>query len=198
MNRERTIIGSRAGRDRHLPGEAGVWLFVLGDMCVFAVFFGIFVIYRSRNVELYVRSQAELNQDYGAINTLLLLASSWFVAMAVNAGRSLNTMRATRLFTAAIGCGLGFVIVKYLEWSQKLVNGLGLTTNEFFTFYYMLTGIHLLHVIIGLLVLFILRAKSKTPLATAGDLILLESGATYWHMVDVLWIVLFPLIYLLK
>jgi nitric oxide reductase NorE protein len=182
----------------HIPGEVGIWVFVLGDMCAFAVFFNIFMLYRAKDVELFAQSQSQLNQNYGAINTLLLLASSWFVVRAMSAARSLDTRRAPRYFEAAIACGFGFMVVKYLEWSEKITHGVTVITNDFFSFYYMLTGIHFLHVIFGMLLLFFLRAKSKKGLETAGDLVALESGATYWHMVDVLWIVLFPLIYLLK
>ncbi|WP_428312977.1 cytochrome c oxidase subunit 3 family protein [Hydrocarboniphaga sp.] len=182
----------------HLPGEAGIWVFVLGDMSVFALMFGTFLYYRALDVDLYMRSQATLNQHFGAINTLLLLASSWFVVMGVDAARQQRTRAAPGFFGGALLCGFGFATVKFFEYHEKISAGLTLTTNGFYTYYYMLTGLHFAHVSIGLALLGFMWAKSRRPLTEPKQFMLLESGATYWHMVDVLWIVLFPLIYLLK
>ncbi|MDB5968354.1 MAG: hypothetical protein JWQ90_804 [Hydrocarboniphaga sp.] len=182
----------------HVPGETGIWVFVLGDMSVFALMFGTFLYYRALDVDLYMRSQATLNQNFGAINTLLLLASSWFVVMGVDAARQRRTRAASTLFASAFVCGIGFAVVKFFEYHEKISAGLTLTTNGFYSYYYMLTGLHFAHVSIGLVLLGFMWAKSRKPLTEAKQIMLLESGATYWHMVDVLWIVLFPLIYLLK
>lgn len=182
----------------HVPGEVGIWVFIMGDMMIFGILFCTFLFYRAEAVDLYIQSQTTLNQNYGAINTLLLLASSWFVVMGVESARRFRTQMATSLLSAALACGIGFGVVKFLEYGEKIQAGLTLTTNDFYMFYYMLTGIHFLHVIIGLVVLGFLISKVRKPLNKPGDMMVLESGASYWHMVDVLWIVLFPLIYLLK
>ena len=182
----------------HVPGEVGIWVFIMGDMMIFGILFCTFLFYRAEDVELYIQSQSTLNQNYGAINTLFLLASSWFVVMGVEAARRFKTQLATAMLGSAFACGIGFGVVKILEYSEKVQAGLTLTTNDFYMFYYMLTGIHFLHVIIGLVVLAFLVNKVRRPLNKPGELMVLESGASYWHMVDVLWIVLFPLIYLLK
>jgi len=190
-----------------VPGEVGIWVFILGDMVIFGLFFIVFVYYRGLDVELYMQSQATLNQNYGAINTLFLLASSWFVAMAVDNMRSKTPRLAPRFFTLAMLCGLGFAVVKILEYREKITVGITLITNDFYMYYYIFTGLHFLHVLIGMGVLVFLWFKAKAAVQRKGDLpiadkakemMLIESGASYWHMVDLLWIVLFPLLYLMK
>src|SRR5690606_18034539 len=133
------------------------------DMMIFALFFGVFVFYRGHDLETYVQSQALLNQNYGAINTLFLLASSWFVVMGVNSARERDTRAAPRFLTAAFLCALGFAVVKFLEYGEKIAAGITLTTNDFFMFYYMLTGLHFVHVIIGMVILGFLIKRTTKP-----------------------------------
>ncbi|MGB0956143.1 MAG: cytochrome c oxidase subunit 3 [Panacagrimonas sp.] len=189
---------ARSGKPRHLPGEPGVWIFILGDMTIFALFFMTFIFYRAQDPALFLESRTHLNQHFGALNTLLLLASSWFVIMAVNAARKRMTHIATRLFSAAWLCGLGFVVVKYFEWGEKISAGITLTTNDFFMYYYVFTGIHLLHLLIGLGVLAFLISISRRGNFDDRNMMMLEGGASFWHMVDLLWIVLFPLLYMFQ
>ena len=187
----------RGGPAKRLPGEEGIWAFVLGDMVMFSLFFGTFLFYRNEQTELFTQSQLLLNQHYGVINTLLLLTSSWFVATAVFLYRKNETERAAHMIAPAFLCGVGFVIIKIIEFSEKFSAGITLNTNDFFILYFMFTGIHLVHVLIGLVVLlFLWHAARHAPDGSA--IRTLENGATFWHMVDLLWIVLFPLIYLLK
>lgn len=166
-------------------------------MAVFALFFAVFAFYRGENIEMYESSQRALNQNFGAINTLLLLASSWFVVLGMKLGRTGKARAAANLLTLAALCGIGFGISKIFEYSEKVHDGITLTTNEFFMFYYVLTGIHMMHVTIGLGILSFmilqLRRSNEQP-----NMMMLESGATFWHMVDLLWIVLFPLLYLMR
>ena len=182
----------------HLPGEIGIWMFIVGDLIMFSLCFGTFVFYRSQNVELYAEAQNLLNQTYGLLNTLLMLTSSWFVALAVKEVRARQYELGARRFLAACLCGIGFVMVKYFEYSEKFTAGITLETNEYFMYYYLFTGIHLLHVIIGLGVLvFCLKTTQKITFS-GSDLTHLESGASFWHLVDMLWIVLFALLYLMR
>ncbi|MEX1667407.1 cytochrome c oxidase subunit 3 family protein [Zhongshania guokunii] len=185
-------------KEKHIPGEAGIWIFVLGDMFIFGLFFVTFAYYRSFDLELFQSSQAQLNQNWGALNTVLLLTSSWFVVLGMSAVRKGLRGMARKCLSLAWLCGLGFGIVKIFEYGEKIEHGINLTTNDFFMYYYIFTGIHFLHLIIGMGVLtyMILRLRHNKPLK--DDLALLESGATYWHMVDLLWIVLFSILYLIK
>lgn len=193
-----TASSVAATRDKkHIPGEAGVWVFIMGDMLIFALFFAVFAFYRGEQAEVFDVSQATLNVNFGAFNTLLLLTSSWFVVMAVNAARHQLRRQARNLFFLAFACGGGFAAVKIIEYSEKVQAGYYLTTNDFYMYYYIFTGLHFVHVIIGMVLLGFVMLRLSGE-AREGDIAFFEVGASYWHMVDVLWIILFPLIYLLK
>ena len=183
-----------------LPGEPGVWILILGDMALFAIFFGVFSYYRSLDPAGYAVAQAQLNPSFGVLNTLLLLASSWFVAFGVHCAR--ETQEAARnaapCFALAGACGLGFAVVKFFEYGEKIAAGITLSTHDFFMYYYMFTGIHFFHVIVGMVVLLFLWRRARAGVRSSGELMFVESGASYWHMVDLLWIVLFSLLYLLR
>lgn len=198
MNNSPVLNSDNPKKTQHLPGEAGIWVFILGDMVVFALFFAVFAYYRSLDIQLYTESQSTLNQNYGVINTLLLLTSSWFVVLAVQGVRKNQNTMARLFFAAGFLCGSGFALVKILEYREKIQHGITMMTNDFYMYYYIFTGIHFLHVIIGLSILMFLLLKTKQYSFTTKDIQTFESGAAYWHMVDVLWIVLFSLLYLVK
>lgn len=181
----------------HIPGETGIWVFVLGDMCVFGLLFGCFLFYRGHDLPLYLESRLTLNQTLGVTNTLLLLTSSWFVALGVEAARR-QRRSAAHLFALGFACGAGFAAVKFVEYGEKIRAGITLTSNEFYTFYYMMTGLHFLHVVVGMVVLVFMWAKARGGRFAPRDQSMIEGGATYWHMVDLLWVVLFALLYLVR
>lgn len=187
-----------AAKEKHIPGEVGIWVFVLGDMFIFDLFFVTFAYYRNLDVALFQQSQAKLNQNWGALNTVLLLTSSWFVVIGMSATRQAYRRMARIFLSLAWLCGLGFGVVKFFEYGEKISHGITLTTNNFFMYYYIFTGIHFLHLLLGMGVLayMILRLGRNNTLAS--DLPVLESGASYWHMVDLLWIILFSILYLIK
>lgn len=189
---------SRHPEPRHIPGEAGLWVFIIGDLTVFAVFFGTYLAYRSQNTALYNASQLALNQTYGAVNTLLLLTSSLFVALGVNAVRHQAGTVAPKLFAGALACGLGFAAMKFLEYGEKFADGITPATDEFFVYYFILTGVHFFHVVLGIGVLTALIVKSRTRQGDVQRFVFIEGGACLWHMVDLLWIILFPLLYLVR
>jgi nitric oxide reductase NorE protein len=191
------------GVGRHTPGEVGAWVFILGDMVLFAVFFATYLVYRGHQRELFIQSQHRLVQGYGVINTLLLLTSSLFVVLAMRALRrdqaaGNGSKAASLLFGGALVCGLCFGGMKLLEWGDKLSVGLTPATNDFFMFFFTLTGLHFLHLLIGMVVLVCLMRVSRRPLLAAREFGYVEGGACFWHMVDLLWIVLFPLLYLVR
>lgn len=111
--------------------------------------------------------------------------------------RHLNR-QAALLFVLAACCGLGFSLVKVFEYSEKIAAGLVPVTNDFYMFYYILTGLHFVHVVIGMIVVLFMALRARRGVTRRADLSFLEGGASYWHMVDLLWVVLFPLIYLMK
>lgn len=189
---------------RRLPGEEGVWMFVLGDLLVFALFFATYLGYRAADPAGYADAQATLNTTIGLANTLALLTSSAAVALGVKALRSggVEAARAAWRWTmAAILLGLAFVAGKIIEYTEKFSAGVGVETSEFFMFFFMLTGIHLVHVLVGLGVLGALLAMlgraREAPIDATGRR-WAECAGIFWHMVDLLWIVLFTLFYLLR
>jgi nitric oxide reductase NorE protein len=191
-------IARREKVKAHVPGEPGVWMLIFGDLTVFGLFFLTFSYYRSQDLSLYVASQQTMHLGFGLINTLLLLTSSWFVARGVGEARQGHRILSRRLILGALACGIGFCVVKAFDYRETILAGTTLNANEFYTFYFMFTGIHLLHVIIGMGVLvFMLSVSSRTSLKVT-DISNLESGGVFWHMVDLLWIFLFALFYILK
>jgi nitric oxide reductase NorE protein len=184
--------------DGHVPGEVGIWVFVLGDMLAFALFFGVFLYERGGEPAAFDEARHELTVGFAVANTLLLLTSSLLIAMAVRAVRSGARELAPRLIALAMVCGAAFVANKGIEYGEQLGAGRTPATSDFFMFFFMLTGIHLAHVLIGLVVLGYLWRVARRPVTAAADLRAIESGASYWHMVDLLWIVLFPLLYLVS
>lgn len=181
---------------RHVPGEEGVWVFIGGDLVVFAVFFITYAVARQQELALFESSQALLDRGLGLLNTLLLLTSSFFVAQAVAAVRREDS-NARPLLLIAILLGTGFVIVKGFEYSAKIAQGFTLNSNSFSIYYYMFTGIHLLHVLIGLGVLCFALSRFDRNGRMQGGVALIEGSGAFWHLVDLLWIILFALLYLL-
>jgi nitric oxide reductase NorE protein len=197
---ENTAVAPKEGekRKRHIPGEEGVWVFIMGDMTVFAVFFATFLYYRGQQVELFDQGARTLKQSYGVINTLLLLTSSLLVVMGVRAVRRKLSHIAPWLFAGAMCCGLGFTGMKFLEYGEKLSHGITPATNNFYMYYFILTGLHFFHLLLGMGVLTFLTRMARKPELTAKQFGFVEGGACFWHMVDLLWIVLFPLLYLVQ
>jgi nitric oxide reductase NorE protein len=183
---------------RRIPGEEGIWVFVLGDMTVFAVFFATFMYSRGKNPDTFARDHASLNVALGTVNTVLLLTSSLFVVLAVQRVLTGAHRSAPRLFSAALACGLGFVVVKAVEWSHLFGEGKTVGSGEFYSYYFMFTGIHLAHVLIGCAVLSRLIVMTRQPELTRRAPMLCEAGGIFWHMVDLLWVVLFALFYLMR
>lgn len=185
-------------KHRHLPGEAGIWVMVIADMIVFSLFFAIFFVHRAANLDVFAQSQATMTRGFGLLNTVLLLTSSWFVASAVSQAQR-HEMKFTRpLLYGGIVCGVAFIISKIFEYSEKISENITLNTNEFYTFYYMFTGIHLVHVVIGLGVLIFIAVLTEPRTLTTKEIAALESGALFWHLVDLLWVVLFAILYLVR
>jgi nitric oxide reductase NorE protein len=177
------------GTAKHrVPGEPGLWVFILGDMTMFAVFFTVFAWKAHEDRPGFASAAQQLHVPIGVTNTLVLLLGSYLVAAALHAGRADNLGSQRRLLLGAMACAGLFAVLKAIEWSAELGAGHTPTSSSFFTFYYVLCGVHLLHVAIGTLLLAIWRRTSSKGL-------LAECAATYWHMVDLLWIVIFTLLY---
>jgi nitric oxide reductase NorE protein len=182
--------------ETHLPGDINMWVFVLGDLVIFGVYFIVFMVYRIHERNLFLESQRHLNLTTGAVNTLVLLTSSRFVAAGVQAARANDHRRAERQISLGIVCAVVFVAIKAGEWAVEISHGHTLAQNNFFMFYFALTGIHLFHVLVGLLILAIVLYDQRTP--GLRRVSFAEAGATYWHMVDVVWVAIFAVVYLMR
>lgn len=189
------VAGTPTDSDRRLPGDSGMWLFVIGDMFFFLVYFVIFMVYRHWHPALFLDSQRHLDLTSGVVNTLVLLASSCLVALGVEAARAGRVRRAAALVTSAAGCGVLFMAVKAFEWVRLTHAGYAFTHNDFFMFYFALTGVHLFHVLMGLVVLAVVRREVRSTSVRPN---VVEAGAVFWHMVDLLWVVLFALLYVMR
>jgi nitric oxide reductase NorE protein len=186
------IDTNAAAPARKVPGEEGIWVFVIGDMAVFALFFGVFMYTRGHDPTAFSPGSPGLDRPLGALNTVLLLTGSLLVVLGTQ-----FRPRSSRLLLAAAGCGAGFVAIKAVEWSHLFAAGRTPQTNEFYSYYFIFTGIHLLHVLIGIAVLVRLAVLTSAPAPSKRTVSVVQSGGIFWHMVDLLWIVLFTLFYLL-
>jgi nitric oxide reductase NorE protein len=180
---------------RHVPGEPGVWVLILADMIVFGVFFIVYTHARTTHWGQFTAAQATLSRTTGLVNTLLLLLSSLVVALGVVAVRRGDTTWAPRFFAVGLLCGLAFAVNKVMEYATHLANGSTPASDDFYMYYFILTGIHATHLLIGMCVLGVLWYVAGKPTAQSR-IALVEGCASYWHLVDVLWVVLFPLLYL--
>ncbi|OSC28661.1 cytochrome c oxidase subunit 3 [Mycobacterium paraintracellulare] len=181
---------------RRLPGESGTWVFLLGDMLVFGAFFATFMVERDKAPELFDVARKTLHLGVGLANTLVLLTSSLFVVVALGALRSGAHRLARSVVSGAIACGATFIALKAFEYSSLVVDGHGIGANHFYLYYFILTGVHLFHVCVGMGVLTFLLTQTGRPELGATRMAVVEGGACFWHLVDLLWIVLFPLLYL--
>ena len=187
-----------ASTTKRLPGDLAIWIFILAEMLAFAVFFSAYAFARAKNVEMFNLYQQTLDRNAGALNTLLLITGSWFVVLAVQAAHRDDSKAVSRNIALGFLCGGAFLVVKVFEYSAKFGAGISLSTNTFYMFYISLTFFHFMHVILGMVILAAIWLQSRKGAYTSHNAHGLESGAAYWHMVDLLWIILFPLVYVMR
>lgn len=171
-------------------------MLIAGDMLFFTLFFFAFAQGAGEQPAQFAAGHRLLDVCLGVVNTLLLLTSSLFVAIAVGRARSATRSARTAMRLAML-CGAGFVIVKIFEYSAKVGQGITPLSGEFFVYYYAFTGIHLFHVLLGLAALGWAQGQLASGPPADDRMPLLESAALFWHLVDLLWIVLFALFYVL-
>lgn len=184
------------------PGDFAIWIIIYVELVTFAALFIGYAFARRADVELFNQSQLLLDQRSGFINTLILITSSYFLVKAIQVIKTIDHEKASKLSSrwllAAIGLGSSFIVIKIMEFSDKFEQGITLSTNTFFMFYIILTAFHFMHVLLGLIILYAIYKKTKLGGYSKHDHRGMETGASYWHLVDLLWIVLFPLIYIMR
>ena len=187
--------------------KLGMWLFLFTEFLLFGGLFVVYAVYRSMNPEGFHLGSAELDLTVGAINTVFLLTSSLTVALSITALQKGNSKLAINLIMITILFAFAFMFNKYYEWTMKFEHGLfpgmehfnelPVGEKQFFNLYFMMTGLHALHVIIGAILLLVVAWGIKKGTINQKRYIYLENGGLYWHLVDVIWIYLFPLFYLI-
>jgi len=191
----------------HAGATLGMWLFLFTELILFGGLFLLYAAYLARYPHEFSAAGKELNIVFGAINTVVLLTSSLLAAMAVTATQRGQQRATVTLLGGTIGCALLFLGIKYVEWSAKIHHGIypgstRLTTGSpgesvFFSLYYLTTGLHGLHVLIGGSLLAFVALRVQQGRVNSNNYSWLENGALYWHLVDLIWIFIFPLYYLI-
>ena len=179
-----------------LVGDLAIWLVIGAELLTFALLFLSFAVVRWRQPALFAAGQQTLDLNAGAVNTALLVCGSAGVARAVQALRGPAPRRAAGWLLAALACGAGFLVLKSSEYAHQIAAGHDLSTDDFYMFYWLLTGFHYLHVVAAMVFLLALLPAVLRRGAAAQHAV--ETGAAFWHMVDLLWIVLFPLVYVMR
>ncbi|MBR0564890.1 cytochrome c oxidase subunit 3 family protein [Azoarcus sp. L1K30] len=180
-----------------LAGDLAIWIFILAELLAFGVFFAAYAFTRANHIALFDAEQQALHRGAGALNTVLLLTASYFVVRAVQAAEHRAAAIAARWLLAAIGCAGSFVVVKLFEYVAAFEQGISLSSSPFHMFYLSLTFFHFMHVILGMVILGALWRGAREGRYRPGDMNGLETGAAYWHMVDLVWLILFPLVYVI-
>lgn len=191
------VAKDRKPLNGRVPGEIGVWAFIGGDMMAFGLMFAVFMSARMDEPAVFEQSRKTLHLAFGAANTVLLLVGSLLVVRGIRALRT-GTGRAPLLFALCWLCGLAFVVNKFIEYSMVIGDGHQIGDNLFYGYYFILTAIHLLHLLLGMVGMAVTWRISRRKEHTAKDMRNVEAFGAYWHLVDLLWVVLFPLIYLMR
>jgi nitric oxide reductase NorE protein len=181
---------------RRVPGQPDMWAFVLFETLLFTSYFAVYLFNRAQNHELYLRSQGALDLRLGIFSTIMMLTSSWAIARCVQAARDGRYPAAMRNAFVTVACGLVFLGAKVFEWVTQVRRGNTFSTNDFFQHYYFLTAIHCLHLLIGFVAIGVVVYQLRSPARRCQQII--ETGATYWHTVDLLWILIFAMLYVVR
>lgn len=201
-----TAINHDEHRD-DLGSKLGMWLFIFTELLLFGGLFIVYSVYRYKHSMAFHIAAQELDVTIGTINTVILLVSSMTIAMSTTAIQKKDKKLTLALIGVTLVLALVFLVNKYFEWSGKISHGLfpgsivledlGQGDVLFFGLYFFMTGLHALHIIVGMVVLGVVFMRVKNDRLSFDNYQLLENGGLYWHLVDLIWIFLFPLFYLI-
>ncbi|WP_372752656.1 cytochrome c oxidase subunit 3 family protein [Labilibaculum sp.] len=203
-------MNNHANIDEHRDDEGaktGMWIFIFTELLLFGGLFIVYSVYRYLNPAAFHLAAEELDPFIGTVNTVILLVSSMTIAMSISAIQYKNKKFTLLLMGITIFLAIVFMVNKYIEWSGKISHGIYpgspslMETSQgeilFFGLYYAMTGLHALHIIIGVaFIAYVMRLVSKNEVQH-DNFIILENSGLYWHLVDLIWIFLFPLFYLI-
>ncbi len=194
MNSEVQQESAEANNLYYPPGGILIWIIIFLELITFGIAMISMAYYGRQEAVSFHESRLQLSAAYGLVNTIFLLTSGFFMAAAVNEFKNDQFSKARQYTGLAMVLGILFLILKSVEYSAKIDAGLTLGYNTFFSFYWLLTLFHVVHVIVGLVILSFFFIGIKNRSTVLEDL---EAGAAFWHMCDLIWILLFPVIYLL-
>lgn len=187
--------------------KMGMWIFLFTELLFFGGLFLLYAVYRSQYTPEFHLAAAELNRVLGSVNTLILITSSLTMALSIAAVKNAEKRLSIILQASTILLGVAFLFIKYFEWSAKISHGIYPGSPEllqqeqgnilFYSLYFVTTGLHALHVLVGIGVLLSMLILSLKDKINHKDFIKLENSGLYWHFVDIVWIYLFPLLYLI-
>ncbi len=190
-----------------LTSKTGMWFFLFTELLLFGGLFIVYSVYRYRNAVAFHLAAQELSVFIGTINTIILLISSTTIAMSITAIRKQNKKFAILLLGLTIILGLAFLVNKYFEWGEHFKEHIypgssilalrGHGDVLFYGLYFFMTGLHALHIIIGLIFILVVTISILRNKINSDNYVLLENSGLYWHLVDLIWIFLFPLFYLI-
>lgn len=190
-----------------VASKTGMWLFLFTEMLLFAGLFIVYSVYRFKNQEAFHQAAFELDVTIGTINTIILLVSSMTIAMSISALKKKKKNFSLILLGITFLLGLIFLVNKYFEWGGKISHGIfpgsetltarGQGDVLFFGLYYFMTGLHALHIVIGMVFIIFVFVYVQKEKLSHDNFALLENSGLYWHLVDLIWIYLFPLFYLI-
>lgn len=172
-----------------LPGELMMWVLIVSELLVFGAGLTAFLGVRLTDPVGFAESQDYLHRTGAALNTIVLVTSGFLAAKALQWRDIGDRLKARLALVSAAALGVVFLVIKGVEYADKAAQGIGPETNSFFTFYYLLTGFHAAHVVAGIVILLLVAWKDEPAN--------IETGAAFWHMVDLVWVLLFPVVYLL-
>jgi|TARA_R110000851_G_scaffold90253_1_gene196835 nitric oxide reductase NorE protein len=192
------VAGVTSSQRPHLPGDLAMWFFILAELTVFAIFIIGFAVTRQLYPDMFQQGQTYLHPVAGGINTIALISSSCLVALSLNAVKHSRQDYAAALLGGALLTAGVYLAVKSWEYNELIQQGFGLSTNTYFTLYFFITAFHFMHVILGMIILGSMAYKTTRGAYQGKSLSGFESGACYWHMVDLVWIIIFPLLYVIN
>ena len=184
------------GETPRFPGDPDMWLFVVVESLVFTSYFCIYLYARTQHEQAFLEAQSALTMWLGVLDTIVLLTSSWAIARCVQHNRASDHGAARRFALLTAGLGGVFLTLKIAEWAHLIREGRTFGSGGFMQHYFFLTGIHAVHLIIGFVVLGIIVLELSDPRRRSHRTI--ETCSTYWHTVDLFWVVIFALLYVVR
>jgi nitric oxide reductase NorE protein len=191
-----TTATTPADEPERVPGEADMWFFVLFESLVFTAYFCVYLYFRTQDERAFLDAQSALNLPLGIVDTIVLLTSSWAIARCVQNARAGRYQAARQLALVTIGLGVAFSALKLVEWVRLIHEGHTFTSSDFMQHFFFLTGMHAIHLLIGFVALGIVVHQLSDAGRRSHETI--ETCSTYWHTVDLFWVLIFAMLYIVR